>query len=157
MPTWPTLSVDQVGNSVTADYPDYQAAPGTTARTIDLLITVVANDQPFADGLLLTNQARLSSANSPDEIVNQDVIVQVNLTQPTLEITKGVVAASNPAGVFAPAQVGPAGITWSAPGGAGARFSGGPLTSAAIAATPVGRNDRPTTDQTINSVTIDQA
>jgi len=27
----------------------------------------------------------------------------------------------------------------------------------AIAATPVGRNDRPTTDQTINSVTIDQA
>ncbi|MCC6183179.1 MAG: DUF11 domain-containing protein [Microthrixaceae bacterium] len=136
----PTLSVDQTGNSVAMSYPDYQSAPGTTGRTIDLLITVVANDQPFADGLLLTNQARLSSANSPDEVVNQDVIVQVNLTQPVLEITKGVVATDNPAGTFSPAQVGPAGISWSAPGSAGTRFSGGSLTSTALATAPVDSN-----------------
>lgn len=134
------LSTDDAGNSVTIDYPDYQAAPGTTGTIQDVLITVVANDQPFADGLLLTNQARLTSENSPSVTVSTDAIVQVTLTQPELTITKGVVATNRPSATFSPTQVGPAGVAWSAPGSAGARFSGGPLNSTTLASHAVDSN-----------------
>lgn len=136
----PTISVDQTNNAVTLTYPDFQAASGTTAAVSDLLITVQANDDPFADGLFLTNQARLSTSNSPSVIATNDALVQVELTEPELDITKGVVATDRAGATFSPSATGPSGITWSSPGSTGTRFSGGSLTSAALATRSVDSN-----------------
>ena len=133
----PTVTSDVAGNSVTLTYPDFQSAPGSSSEALDLLITVEANDQPFADGLLLTNQARMMTANSPSVIASTDAIVQVTLTEPELTITKGVVTSDGPSASYSPASTGPAGVSWSAPGTPGVRFSGAALTSATLATSPI--------------------
>ena len=134
----PALSIDQVNNSFTLDYPDYQGAPGDSAETIDLLVNVVASEQRFADGLFLTNQVSLTYADSRSVTSSSDAVAQVQLTEPRLEITKGVVRTDRAGATFSPSQVGPSGISWSAPGSAGTRFSGGSITSSGLAANGIG-------------------
>ena len=57
-PGWcPTISTDAGANSVRFSYPAFDD-PANQPRAIDLLFTVTASNQPFADGLFLTNQAR---------------------------------------------------------------------------------------------------
>lgn len=136
----PAVSADHANNAVTVSYGDYTAASGDTPAVADLLINVVADDEPFADGLYLTNQAQLTYNNSLAQSAQLDSIVQVQLTEPELEITKGIVATTNSAGVFTPATTGPAGITWSTPGSPGTRFSGAPLTSGSLATAPIDSN-----------------
>lgn len=134
----PVLAVDQQNNSFTLAYPDYQAAPGDSAAVIDLLVNVVASEQRFADGLFLTNQVDLTFSDSRSVTSSEAAIVQVQLTEPRLQISKGVVRTDRSGVTFAPSQVGPAGVTWSAPGTSGARFSGAPITSAGLQANGVG-------------------
>src|SRR5262249_54084699 len=68
-----------------------------------------------------------------------DAQVQTPLTEPALpRLTKGVVSTNNPAGLFAPAAVGPAGVTFGAPGSSPG-FTG-TITSAGLAANPVNSN-----------------
>ena len=55
-------------------------------------MTVTADNDPFADNLLLTNQVNQSQQNTFEEVSTQDAIVQIKLREPALEITKGVVA-----------------------------------------------------------------
>jgi len=107
----PTLTVDAAGNSLTFEFsPNIQDQDGQAAATIDLLFTVTLTDQPFADGLFLTNQARLIYSNSfADSNVN-DEIVQFELTNPALDITKGAVAVDGNGELTGP--VGPGGA-WS--------------------------------------------
>lgn len=134
----PTVSVDPVGNALTIDYPDYQAAAGDAAAVIDLLVTVVAASTRFADGLFLTNLVQFEYSDSVANAATDLEVVQVELTEPRLAITKGVVATDRTTGAtFTPSAVGPPSVSWSAPGSPGTRFSGGNLTSAALAAHPV--------------------
>jgi len=136
----PSLSVDQVNNSFTLDYSDYQLAPGDSPAVIDLLVNVVVSDERFADGLFLTNQVELTYADSSAATSNEAAIVQIQLTEPRLSITKGVVSTDRATGATFIPPVGPAGITWSAPGSPGARFTGGSLDSASLAVSPVASN-----------------
>lgn len=126
----PTITKDPVGNSISFHYGDYQATTGFSPALIDVLVTVPISNLPFADGLLLTNQARLQYDNSFAEASTADAIIPFTLTEPSLSIKKGAVAATNPSAIFAPATVGPAGAPWT---------SGG-LTSTNITATPIDSN-----------------
>ena len=111
--------------------------PANQSTVVDLLLTVTASNDPFADKLFLTNQVRAheGSTNAGDQVA--DNIVQVQLTEPVLSIKKGVVATSNPAGIFAPAAVGP--VTFSAPGTAVFRGSG-TIHSNGLLASPINSN-----------------
>ncbi len=107
----PTLSTNSAANSVIWTYGNDDGV-GRSSSNIDLLFTVTVSNDPFADGLFLTNQAQVgeSSTNSGDN--SQNNIVQILLTQPVVDITKGVVWTdrandSDPLPVFSPATVGP--------------------------------------------------
>ena len=51
----PSFAANATDNSATFGYGTYND-PGNQASKIDILFTVTVNDQPFADGLFLTNQ-----------------------------------------------------------------------------------------------------
>ncbi len=132
----PTISVDAAGNAVSFTYPAFDD-PTNTPTAIEILFTVTASNQPFTDGLFLTNQARVQegTTNAGQTIV--DAIVQILLNEPSLRVTKGVVTSSNVADVYTPATVGP--VAFSAPGSAGYRGSAA-IASTGLAAAPINSN-----------------
>jgi fimbrial isopeptide formation D2 family protein/uncharacterized repeat protein (TIGR01451 family) len=129
----PAYSGSGLANSFTFTYPTFND-PANQAHTIDLLFTRVVTNTPFADGLYITNQAQERESNTFGTIFSQSAIAQVQVREPALKITKGIVATSNPNAVFSPSPVGP--VSFSAPGTSCPRFSGA-ITSAALASTPI--------------------
>ncbi|MCS7183371.1 MAG: DUF11 domain-containing protein, partial [Thermoanaerobaculum sp.] len=129
----PTMSTSAAGNSITWTYGDFDSSVNGPS-TIDLLFTVTVTNQPFADGLFLTNQAYVVEGTTNSSGSNASGIIQVQLQEPYLVITKGAVWTDNPGGVFNPSTVGP--VTF-APGCPA--FSG-TVTSAGLAANPVNSN-----------------
>ena len=104
---------------------------------MDVLFTVTATDQPLADQLLLTNIAQSSSSNTNGAGQVATDGVQVELTEPELTVTKGVVATDAVAPEFTPDPPAPA--AFSAPGGADPRHTG-TIASDDLAATPIDAN-----------------
>jgi len=129
----PTMSIDNAANSVKFDFGNH-ADPLDRSGKVDLLFTVAMQDQPFADGMFLTNQARshFGTTNSVDQTA--DSIVQVEINLPNLTITKGVVATDNPAATLNPTTAAP--VTFTAPGGSCSRFSG-TANSTNLGSTPI--------------------
>ncbi len=134
----PVVTANLMENSVQFAYGDYALYP-PAASTADILFTVTVSTDPFADGLLLTNQARSQTRNAVGDLQTADAIVQITLDQPVLAITKGIVGTDNPAGVLAPPTAGPVAFAATAapPSGSCPRFSGGPVTTAGLAANPI--------------------
>ena len=114
-----TTSGPSGSNSVTFAYGSF-ADTESRSLTTDILFTVLVKNDPFADGLFLTNQVQAVQDNHAAQVAN--AIVQVQLGEPLLTSTKSVIATSNPNAVYSPATVGP--VTFNAPGTAGARWSG---------------------------------
>jgi fimbrial isopeptide formation D2 family protein/uncharacterized repeat protein (TIGR01451 family) len=119
----PILSTNAGSNTVVFDYGSYQTT-NEQATTIEILVTVAASNQPYADGLFLTNQAQSSQGTTNSSITTATQIVQVELTLPNLKMTKGVVASDSPAEVYTPTLRGP--VTFSNPPATGScpRYSG---------------------------------
>ncbi|MCE9531404.1 MAG: isopeptide-forming domain-containing fimbrial protein [Planctomycetes bacterium] len=111
----PTIVTDAVANSVQFVYGFYDN-PANTPTNIDVLFTVTVSGDPFADGLFLTNQVRASEGSTNQGTSTSDQIIQIQLTEPVLNIRKGVIATNSGTGVFAPTTIGPAGVTFAAPG-----------------------------------------
>jgi large repetitive protein len=137
----PTIATDVTANSVEFEYGNYALYPPAPS-TSDLLFSVTVSTDPFADGLLLTNQARSQTRNSVGTLSTADAIVQITLDQPVLTITKGVVGTDNGAAALSPTTAGPvtfdtvaASPSISCPG-----WTGGPITSAGLAADPIDSN-----------------
>ncbi|WP_157020236.1 isopeptide-forming domain-containing fimbrial protein [Mesorhizobium xinjiangense] len=107
----PGVTVDPASNSIIFTYGsfDEEASQG---GVIDLIYTIQVLDEPFADGLLLTNQAVIETANS-DAVIADDVIINdVTFHQPVLSVTKGAVATDANGAVddslaFTPGQTNP--------------------------------------------------
>lgn len=135
--TNPTIGFDALSNALTFDFGQVQA-PGDPATRIDLLFTVVVQDDEFGDGLLLTNQVTSTETNSFGKVSEDNAIVQFVLGEPELNITKGVIADSNPTATLT-AAAGP--VAFSAPGTAGNRFTG-TISSTALDTTPIDANLR---------------
>jgi fimbrial isopeptide formation D2 family protein/uncharacterized repeat protein (TIGR01451 family) len=133
----PTLTVDAAANSIRFYYGDY-ADPVIATSTIDLLFTLTVRDAPFADGLFLTNIVRAEKQNSFNDPAIEDELVQIQLGQPVLGITKGVVSTDRVGAVFSPATVGPVGVSFAAPGTLPA-FSG-TVTSSGLENWPINSN-----------------
>ncbi len=91
----PALSIDTAANTLSMDYGSYDD-PNNPATTIDLLFTVRLTNEPFADGLLLTNQALIDEGSTNGGSAQAPAIVQVEIQEPVLHIKKGVVGTDNP-------------------------------------------------------------
>src|SRR5262249_25141862 len=74
----PSLSLDSGANSVLFDFGTYDD-PQNLPTTVDVLFTVTVSDDPFADQLLLSNGARVTSNNTVLEDVTADAITQVTV------------------------------------------------------------------------------
>jgi uncharacterized repeat protein (TIGR01451 family)/fimbrial isopeptide formation D2 family protein len=132
----PTETFSAAANSVTWDFGTFQDSQDRSAVT-DILFTVTATNRPFADGLLLTNQAEQLERNETGNLLTSNTaLAQVQISEPLLDITKGVVSTTNAAGVFTPSTVAPAGVTFSQPGQPGAAFTG-TITSSGLASQPI--------------------
>jgi uncharacterized repeat protein (TIGR01451 family)/fimbrial isopeptide formation D2 family protein len=132
----PTLTVNSTANTLSFDYGTYDD-PLNRDTTIDLLYTVAASNQPFADKLFLTNQVHTSEGTTNAGSQTANAIMQVQLTEPALRFGKAAVATDRPGAVFAPATAGP--VTFNAPGTAGPRWSG-VINSTNLAASPINSN-----------------
>jgi len=130
----PTLTTNSAANSITWTYGDYDSSANSPS-TIELLFTVTVNNQPFADGLYLTNLANAQEGSTNSSSSTSDAIVQVQLQEPVVGISKGVVWTNNPAGVFSPSTVGPVTFT-----GSGCPAFTGTITSPGLASNPVNSN-----------------
>jgi fimbrial isopeptide formation D2 family protein/uncharacterized repeat protein (TIGR01451 family) len=130
----PTLTANAQANSLRFAYGSFDS-PTANATVADLLFTVTVRDDPFADGLLLTNQGRSTHGTTNNGERISDSIVQFTLDQPVLGIRKGVVATDAEAPVFIPDPAGP--VTFSAPPSAACPRFTGPVTSDDLAATPI--------------------
>jgi len=100
----PTLSTVVVGgeNRVEFLYGDFDD-PGNSSTTIDILFSVTVSDDPFADGLFLTNQIRQEEGSSFNDAKVDDAINQITLAEPNLDIIKGIIATDNAGGSFSSA------------------------------------------------------
>ncbi|MDY6938553.1 MAG: isopeptide-forming domain-containing fimbrial protein [Cyanobacteriota bacterium] len=107
-------------NTVAFDFGSFDDDQNRSA-TIDLLFTVTATDAPFTDGLYLTNQAQSESGNTSTTVTNATEIVQIELTQPELKLTKGVVSEETNDGTFDPG----APTAFAAPGSTAPAYTGG--------------------------------
>ena len=85
---------------------------GNLPSTIDLLFTIRVVDEPTADDLFFTNQVRSIEENTSGSPTTKDAIVFFRITQPVLNISKGVVAVDNTVlnPIFTPTVVGPVGF-----------------------------------------------
>ena len=112
----PSVSTDSTSNSVTFTYGTFHDV-GQVPSTIDLLFTVTVSNSPFADGLFLTNEAQEIEQSVNDggvvgSVVNESSaassIVQIELTEPSLNVRKGVAGTSDAAGQFTQSPTAPA-------------------------------------------------
>lgn len=143
IPGSPTVNPD---NSLTFDYTNsVNDDPSSQLRVIEILFTLTITNDPFADGLFLTNQVRSREGNSFGEIIFQDAIAQFKVSEPVLNLTKGVVATDNlcvgedkACAVFSPAPPGPVAF-FEPPNTSCPRFNGA-INSVNLASTPINSN-----------------
>ena len=91
----PTLSTNAASNAVVFDYGDFDSA-SNQATEIDLLFTVKATDEPYADGMVLINQVRVHEGSTNAEESDDDAIAPVTLMMPRLVVRKGACQTDNP-------------------------------------------------------------
>ncbi|NOK72260.1 MAG: isopeptide-forming domain-containing fimbrial protein [Chloroflexi bacterium AL-N15] len=116
--TVPTMTITLMtqDNTVAFSYGDYDNVTSPTSK-IDILFTVTVQDNPFTDGLFLTNQVRQTEGSTNNDTSVADAIAQIKLTEPVLNtIRKGVIDTNNPAGVFTPTPTIPVGVMLQTPG-----------------------------------------
>ena len=95
----PQISIDKVGNSFKLSYGTVNS-PANKTTTLDLLVTVAVQDQPFADGMWLTGMARSDEGSSNNGSFSQTAITSVQYTRPVLSILKAAISSDNPSAVL---------------------------------------------------------
>ncbi|TWU59988.1 Serine-aspartate repeat-containing protein D precursor [Rubripirellula tenax] len=133
----PTITVNS-SNGVELYFGDYDD-PTSGGDTIELYLSVTAQDAPTADGLFLTNIVRVEEGTTQQTPNVIDRIIQIEVTQPELNIQKGVIS-TNAAGATFSGATGPTGITFAAAGTVGSPFSGGVIHSDRLAVTGIDAN-----------------
>jgi RHS repeat-associated protein/uncharacterized repeat protein (TIGR01451 family) len=132
----PTMGSGAANNALTFTYGSLSDALDRPS-TIDILFTVQVSGDPYPDGLLLTNLGRSSESGSAPGAFTVERTAAVPLFEPLLRVTKGAVTSS-PSRSFSPAAVGPAGVTFGAPGSP-TSFTG-TISSSGLASQPVNSN-----------------
>ncbi len=96
-----TVSTNITSNQVMWNYGTLDD-PLNRDSVIDILLTVTASDQPFADRLFLTNQVRTGEGTTNSGPATFDSLIQVVRAEPILRLTKSAVSSSNPNAIFVP-------------------------------------------------------
>ena len=98
----PTVSTDVTSNFVRFDLGDLSDATNDGGK-IDILFTIRATNDPFADGLLLTTLSQQSDNDTAATSSISNDLGQITLQEPEItEIIKGVVATDVSGGTFTP-------------------------------------------------------
>jgi fimbrial isopeptide formation D2 family protein/uncharacterized repeat protein (TIGR01451 family) len=126
----PTISVGS-SNELELTYGSYDD-PSSQSSVIEVYFSITAKSEPTADGLFLTNIVRAEEGTTQQTPTILDQIVQIEVLQPELNITKGIVSSDNTNAVF-DAATGPAGISFGTAGTADPLFTGGVINSDALA------------------------
>ncbi len=123
---FPTLNTIAANNSFALDFGTFNSNTNAPS-VVDILYTVTLTDSVFSPGLALTNLVQANFNNTSLEASNTDATATLQLSQPNLSITKGVVATDQvddqhptPPSFTPAVSNGP----WSTPGTLGPRFSG---------------------------------
>ena len=111
----PVVTSNPGANRINIYYANFDDTRNQSS-TVDLLFSLIVADDPFADGLFLTNMAHAFEASTNAGTSSDDAIIQFVLNEPVLISSKGVVYTNNPNAVFTPVDVGPAGVSFLAPG-----------------------------------------
>jgi len=124
-PPDPSIATNGAENTIVFNYGNYDAPLGSGSSVVEILFTVEVSNDPFADGLYLTNMLVVTESDTAQVATDDQVIAGFTLDQPELTITKGVVEA----GTVPNEIIGNEGsIFWSGhvsdPGTAGFRFDG---------------------------------
>ncbi|MCA9896160.1 MAG: isopeptide-forming domain-containing fimbrial protein, partial [Anaerolineae bacterium] len=87
-----SFNINGATNSLEIVFDDINTS-GPQVIQIDLTVAII--DNPFANGLFLSNQFESEVQNTPGVILPLDAISYLNLSAPRLDIVKGVVSSSN--------------------------------------------------------------
>lgn len=90
----PSIRVDASDNLISLNYGSVDSEANETT-TIDLLLTVVVQDQPFADGMSLTTLTRSEQGSSNNGDFAKNAITNVQYTRPVLSLKKSAVSSTN--------------------------------------------------------------
>jgi uncharacterized repeat protein (TIGR01451 family)/fimbrial isopeptide formation D2 family protein len=94
-----SISISPAQNALFIDWPDFSS---TSAETIQVEVSAPINDEPFADGLFLTNILLASTANTPGQTTIATGPVSFEVGAPDMVVTKGV-SATDGNGTISPA------------------------------------------------------
>ncbi|MCQ3830866.1 DUF11 domain-containing protein [Microbulbifer elongatus] len=133
-----TTSVDAGNNAINWLF-EPETQNSSNGGKVQLLFTVEVQDQPFTDGLSLTNVSSVAITNTQGTTVLDPDAVQVEVLSPELIVTKGVVSTDNENGVFDPDPNAP--VNFAEPGTVTAPpWSGGLITSDNLGLVPIDSN-----------------
>ncbi|WP_231759362.1 isopeptide-forming domain-containing fimbrial protein [Microbulbifer elongatus] len=133
-----TTSVDTDNNAINWLF-EPETQNSSNGGKVQLLFTVEVQDQPFTDGLSLTNVSSVAITNTQGTTVLDPDAVQVEILSPELIVTKGVVSTDNESGVFDPDPNAP--VNFDEPGTVTAPpWSGGLITSDNLGLAPIDSN-----------------
>ena len=90
----PDINIDATNNSFSLNYGDLDSAANETT-TIDLLVTVRIQDNPFADGLWLSSVANSTQLSSNNGDYTSSSLASIRYTRPVLTILKSAVGSDN--------------------------------------------------------------
>ncbi|MGC8988742.1 MAG: isopeptide-forming domain-containing fimbrial protein, partial [Verrucomicrobiia bacterium] len=94
-----------------------------TPRMVDILFTLAVNDQPFADNLLLMNQARSEERDTSNTVNYANSIAELYLQEPVVTVYKGVIGSTRTGGRLI------GGVQFAPPGSSTALAQGQTLTT----------------------------
>jgi len=97
----PTLAKNTTSNTLAFTYASYNSSTNTSS-TLDLLFTLTVTNEPFADGLFLTNQANASEGTTNAGTQTLNSILQVKINQPYLIGKKSAVSTDATNATFTP-------------------------------------------------------
>jgi uncharacterized repeat protein (TIGR01451 family) len=90
--TTPTVTLDGTTNSIAFNFGDRNDPTNATNQKVQVQFSVVASNQPFADGLALTSQGTSTYTNAAGATLATAAIKQTPLSEPVVTVKTGVVS-----------------------------------------------------------------
>ncbi|WP_143735525.1 isopeptide-forming domain-containing fimbrial protein, partial [Microbulbifer mangrovi] len=101
-----TTSADSGNNSISWTLDPVEQISSVGGH-VQLLFTVQVQDEPFTDGLFLTNVAQVTVNGTDETVTLPPGGIQIEVVSPEVNLTKGVISTADGDGVFDPAPPGP--------------------------------------------------
>ncbi|WP_428819241.1 isopeptide-forming domain-containing fimbrial protein [Microbulbifer sp. MCCC 1A16149] len=134
-----TTSADSANNSISWTLDPVEQISSVGGH-VQLLFTVQVQDEPFTDGLFLTNVAQVSVNGTDETVTLPPGGIQIEVVSPEVNLTKGVISTGDGDGVFDPAPPGPVTFDPAGTADSGSAPWTGDITSDNLDSTPIDSN-----------------